>query len=95
VGDLQSLAPPDPLHPAVTDRPASLAQQGGDLAIAIAAILAGQFDDIGRQPFGILSAPRGFALRGAMLPERHTGAALRDVQMLADMLNAGATTRGA
>jgi hypothetical protein len=30
-----------------------------------------------------------------MLPERRTGAALGDVQMLADMLNAGAPTRGA
>ena len=39
VGDLQSLAPPDPFHPAVDDRPASLAQQGRDLATAISAIL--------------------------------------------------------
>ena len=64
-------------------------------AIAIAAILARQFGDIGRQPFGILSAPRDLALRRAVLPERRTGAALGDMQMRSDMLDAGATTRGA
>jgi hypothetical protein len=94
-GHLQSLTPPDPFYPAVADRPAGLAQQGGNLAIAIAAILARQFDDIGRQSFGILSAPRDLALRRAMLPERRTGAALGDVQMLTNMLDAGATPRGA
>jgi hypothetical protein len=30
-----------------------------------------------------------------MLSERRTGAALGDMQMLSDMLDAGATTRGA
>ena len=91
----QSLAPPDPFHPPIADRPTRLAQQAGDLAIAIAAILPGQLDHVGRQPFGVLSAPRDLALRRAMLPERRTGAALGDVQMLADMLDAGAPTRGA
>ena len=63
LGDLQPLPFPDPLDPPVTDRPAGLPQQGSDLAIAIAAILAGELDDIGCQLFGILSAPRGLALR--------------------------------
>jgi hypothetical protein len=49
----------------------------------------------GRQPFGILSAPRDIALRRAVLPERRTGAALGDMQIRSDMLDAGATTRGA
>jgi hypothetical protein len=93
--DLQALAPPDPFNPAITDRPASLAQQGGDLTVAVAAILTGQLGDIGCQPFGILSAPRGFALRRAVLPERRTGAALGDVQMRSDLLDASATARGA
>ena len=43
----------------------------------------------------IFSAPRDLALRRAVLPERRTGAALGDMQMLSDMLDAGATTRGA
>ena len=83
------------LNPPVTDRPTGLAQQGRNLAIAIAAILARQLGDIGRQPFGILSAPLDLALRRAVLPERRTGAALGDMQMGSDMLDAGATTRGA
>jgi len=92
---LQPLSPPDPHYPAVADRPARLAQQSGDLAVAIAAVLPGQFDDIGRQSCGILSAPRDLALRRAVLPERRTGAALGDVQVFTNMLDAGATTRGA
>jgi len=68
-----------------------LAQQAGDLAIAVAHILAGQLDHVGCQPFGVLSAPRDLALRRAMLPERRTGAALGDVQMLTD----SAPARGA
>jgi hypothetical protein len=40
-GDLQPLAPPDPLDPLVVDQPAGPAQQLGDLAIAVPAILPG------------------------------------------------------
>jgi len=50
----QPLPPPDPFHPPITDRPACLAQQGSNLTIAVAAVLAGQFDHVGRQPSGIL-----------------------------------------
>jgi hypothetical protein len=39
MGDLQPLALPDTLDPLVVDCPARLAQQFGDLAIAIAAVL--------------------------------------------------------
>jgi hypothetical protein len=92
---LQPLAPPDPLHPAIADRPTRVAQQGRDLAIAVAAVLTGELSDIGRELFGIFSAPRDLALRRAVLSERRTRAALGDVQVLSDMLNAGASTRGA
>src|SRR6188472_1907983 len=57
-GNLQPLASPDPFDPLVVDEPAGPAQQLGDLAIAIAAILPGQRDDVGRQPLFILTAPR-------------------------------------
>jgi hypothetical protein len=50
---------------------------------------------IGRQPFGIFPDLRDLALRRAVLSERRTGAALGDVQVLSDVLDAGATTRGA
>ena len=95
LGNLQALASPDPLDPRVTDQPASITQQGGNLAIAIAAVLSSKFDHVGRQPFGIFTAPRDLALRRAMLPERRTSAALGDMQMISDMLDAGTATRGA
>ena len=94
-GNLQPLTPPDPLDPLVIDQPARVAQQRGDLAIAIAAILAGEFDDVGRQPLFIVTAPRDLALRRAMLAERRTGAALGDGELPSNMLDAGAATRGA
>ena len=86
---------PDPLDPRVADQPAGITQQRSDLAVAIAAVLPGQFDYVGRQPFRILSAPRDLTLRRAMLPERRTSAALGDMQMISDMLNAGSAARGA
>ena len=78
VRDLQPLASPDPLDPLIVDQPAGPAQQLGDLAIAIASILTGQFDDVGCQPLFVVTALRDLALRRAMLTERHTGAALGD-----------------
>src|SRR5262249_53143084 len=44
--DLQPLALPDTLDPLVVDCPARLAQQFGDLAIAIAAVLPSKLDNI-------------------------------------------------
>ena len=93
--DLQPLASPDPLHPLVVDEPASPAQQLGNFAIAIAAILPGQFNEISGQPLFIVTALRDLALRRAMLAERRTGAALGDGQLPSNMLDAGAATRGA
>jgi hypothetical protein len=93
LGDLQPLTLPDPLDARIADQPAGIPQQRSDLAVAIAAVLPGQFDYVGRQPFRILSAPRDLTLRRAMLPERRTSAALGDMQMISDMLNAGSATR--
>jgi len=95
VGDFEPLASPDALDPLVVDRPARLTKQPGDLAIAVAAVLSSQLDDIGREPFLILTTTRDFALRRAVLPERRTGAALGNMQLRSDLLNAGSTTRGA
>ena len=54
-GDFQPLAPPDPLDPLVIDDPARCrSQQLRDLPIAIAAILPGQFDDVGGQPLFVV-----------------------------------------
>jgi len=94
-GDLQPRASPDPLDPLVIDEPPGPAQQLGDLAIAVAAILPGQLDEIGGQPLFVVTAPRDLTLRRAMLTEYRTGAALRDGQPPSNMLDAGAATRGA
>jgi len=94
-GNLQPLASPDPLNPLVVDQPTGSAQQLGDLAIAIAAVLPGQFDDIGGETGLIVSALRDLALRRAMLAERSTSAPLGNRQNLPNMLDASAATRGA
>jgi len=93
--DLQPLASPDTLDPLVVDYPARLAQQLGDLAIAVAAVLLGKLDNIGRQTLLVLTAARDLALRRAMLSERRTGATLGDMQLRSHLLNAGTATRGA
>jgi hypothetical protein len=93
--NLQPLASPNPLHPLVVEEPAGPAQQLGDLAIAVAAILPSQLDNVGRQPLFVLTALRYLALCRAMLAERRTGAALGDGQLSSNMLDTGAATRGA
>ena len=85
----------DALDPLVVDYPARLAQQFGDLAIAIAAVLLGKLDNIGRQTLLVLTAARDLALRRAMLSERRAGATLGDMQLRSHLLNAGTATRGA
>jgi hypothetical protein len=94
-GDFQPLASPDPFDPLVVDQPTGPAQQLGDLAIAVAPVLPGQFDNVVRQPGVIVAAMRDLALRRAMLTERRAGTPLRDRQNASNMLDAGAATRGA
>src|SRR5260370_27433892 len=95
MGDLQPLASPDALDPLVVDYPARLAQQFGDLAIAVAAVLPGKRDNVGRQTLLVVTTVRDLALRRAMLPERRTGTTLGDMQLRSHLLNAGTATRGA
>ena len=94
-GDFQPLTPPDPLHPLVVDQPTGSPQQGCDLAVAVAAILSGKLDGIGRQPLLVIAALRYLALRRAMLAERRTGATLGDAKLTTNMLDAGTATRRA
>src|SRR5499427_9319306 len=95
MGNLEPLASPDTLDPLVVDEPAGLPQQPGDLAIAVAAVLPGKLDDIGRETLFVVTTARELALRRAMLPERRTGAALGNMQLRSHLLNAGTATRGA
>ena len=74
-GNLQPLASPNALDPLVIDDPARLRpQQLRDLPIAVAAILASEFDDVGGQLLLVLSPPCHAALGRTMLPEHAPGA---------------------
>src|SRR5262249_28921515 len=54
----QPLALPDTLDPLVVDCPARLAQQFGDLAIAIAAVLPSKLDNIGGETLIVCTTAR-------------------------------------
>ena len=95
MGNLQPLTLPDTLDPLVVDYPARVAQERGDLAVAIAAVLPGKLDNVGCETLLVATTARELALRRAMLPERRTGATLGDMQLRSDLLNAGTATRGA
>jgi hypothetical protein len=84
------------LHPLVVDQPArGRAQQLGDLAVAVAAVPAGELDEVGGEPFLVVPAPRELALRRAVLAERSAHAALGEPELVADVLDADAAPRGA
>ena len=94
--NLQPLASPDPLDPLVVDDPARRrTQQRGNLAIAVAPIAAGQFDEVGDELLLIISAARDPALGRAVLPEHAADPPLRYLQSEPDMVDAGTATRGA
>jgi len=93
--DLQAFLPPDPLHALVVDQPAGGLQQCADLPIAVAALPRRQLDEIGCQGGLVVSAPRRFALRRTMLPERPAGPALGHLHRLHNVLDTGAAARGA
>jgi hypothetical protein len=66
-----------------------------ELAVAVAAVPAGERDDVGGEPLLVVPAPRGLAPRRAVLAERGAGAALGDPEPVSDALDAGAAPRGA
>jgi hypothetical protein len=90
-----ALAPPDALDPFVIDEPTRMPQQGGDLAITVAAILASKLDDISGQPLFVVAPRWRLALCRAMLSERRTGATLGDVKFTSNMLDTKSPARGA
>src|SRR5437016_6901173 len=63
------------------DCPARLAQQRGELAIAIAAVLPSKLDNIGGQTLLIVTSARDLPLRRAVLPERRTAPTPGDMQL--------------
>jgi hypothetical protein len=70
-------------------------QQGGDLAIAVTAILASKLGDISGQPSFVVAPRWRLTLRRAMLSERCASATLGDVKFTSDMLDALPSAGGA
>ena len=82
-GNLQHFASPDPLDPLVVGasaRPA--AQQLGDPAVAVAAILAHQRNHVGGEFGLVVAAERNPALGRAMFSEHPADPTLRDLQLI-------------
>jgi hypothetical protein len=94
--NLQPLSPPDPLDALVVDDPSCRRpQQLRDLAVAVAAVLPGQFDDIGREPLLVVTPAGSLTLRRAMLSERRTGTTLGYLEFAPNVLDCGTSARGA
>ena len=92
---LQPLPAPDALDPLDVHRPAGGPQHGRDPAVAIAAILCGQRDDVGGQR-RVIGAPfRRLSLRRAMLPQHPARQPLGHVELPHDVIDAAATAAGA
>ena len=95
-GNFQPLAPPDPFDPFVVDDPAGgRSQKLRDLPIAVAAILTGELNDVGGQPFFVISPRRNAPLRRTVLSEHTADPSLGQFQLRSNMVNAGSATRGA
>jgi hypothetical protein len=93
--NFQPLSSPQSLDPPVADRPASLSKEGRDAPIAIAAILAGQFDHAGDETLFIGTSMRATPLRGAVLAQNATDTTLRYLHSPTNMIDAGTATSGA
>ena len=93
--NLQPLLPPDPLDALVVHRPAGSFQQCRDTAVAVAAELGGQRDDVGSQSCLIMRRRRHLALCRAMLAENPAGPPLRHAKLAHHMLDTGTAAGGA
>ena len=94
VRNLQPLTPPDPLDPLVIHEPARILQKRRYLAIAVTAVLASEFDDIGGQTLFVGAPRRRLTLRRTILPERRASTALGDVKLTSNMIDANAAAGG-
>ena len=72
------------------------AQQGGDPAVSVAAIPAGQLDHDCDQAILVVTPARDTALGRTVLPQHPAGPSFRDpAEPVTDMVDAVATARGA
>ena len=75
--NFQPFASPDAFDTPIVDKPAGLPEQRFDPAVAIATVFAGEFNDVGGQPFLVFSPARRLALRRTVLTEHPARPALR------------------
>jgi len=68
--------------------PTCVTEHGRDPAIPVSAVLAGQLNDVGGQPFLIVATPWNLALGGAVLTERAANPALGNAEGLPHAVDA-------
>jgi hypothetical protein len=86
---------PDAFDPFVIHKPAGCPQHLGDFSIAKTAMPTGKLNNIGPQQLFICSPLGDAPLRRSMLAQHTANLALGYAQQSANMVNAGATARGA
>ena len=91
----EPLQTPDAFDPSGVHRPAGRLQQCRDPAVAIAAVLRGERDDVGGEGRIIGATLRRFSLGRAMLPQHAARRPLRHVELRPDVIDAAATAAGA
>jgi hypothetical protein len=95
-GNFQPLPSPDPLDPLVIHDPTgSRTQEFCDLAVAVTTVLAGEINDVGREPLVIVSPLRNTPLRRTMLSEHAADPPLGQLQLGSNVIDAGPATGGA
>ena len=92
---LQPLPSPDPCDPLAVHHPAGTTHHRRDAAIAVAAVLEGERDDVSGKRRLIVTGLGDLALRGAMLAENPACKTLRDAVLDDDSVDASTTTGGA
>ena len=90
--NLKPFTSPDPLNSLVVDVPTKSAEQRGDPAIAIPAILGGQVDDIPGQPFLISGWLQLSTLCCTWLIEDLAGSTLCNAESSPDVIDALSAT---
>jgi len=86
---------PDAFHSLGVHRPAFMAKQGGDPAIAVSTVLLRQMYDVCSESRFVHSRTTRLSVSGTMLTRNPAGAALRYTEHLLHMVHGQTTTRRA
>ena len=83
------------LDPLVIDFPPCISEQGCDPPVAVTSVLSRQFDHVSNQQVFVRPSFGHVALRRSVLAEHAACTALGNTKLVANQINAQATTRGA